>query len=112
MRTGTRWTIFVKLPVAFSGGSRENCEPEPGAKLSTWPFSAGPAECPGRNVVLLTTSTLLANLLGTLNLRLQSTPGPSPDEPLPMTLNQLTLRFGVEPARSPITFGTQAVTHS
>ena len=34
-RTGTRWTILVKLPVAFSGGSRANCAPVPGAKLST-----------------------------------------------------------------------------
>jgi cytochrome P450 len=66
------------------------------------PFSAGPAECPGRNVVLLTTSSLLANLLAALDLRLRSTPKLSPDEPLPMTLNQLTLRFAVEPARSPV----------
>jgi cytochrome P450 len=63
------------------------------------PFSAGPAECPGRNVVLLTTSSLLANLLGKLELRLQSTHQISPAEPLPMTLNQLTLRFAVEPAQ-------------
>jgi cytochrome P450 len=76
------------------------------------PFSAGPAECPGRNVVLLTTSTLLANLLSRLDLRLQSTPGLSRNEPLPMTLNQLTLRFGVEPARSPIPSEPQAVTQS
>ena len=27
MRTGTRWTIFVKLPVAFSGGSSANARP-------------------------------------------------------------------------------------
>ena len=25
--TGTRWTIFVKLPVALSGGSSANCDP-------------------------------------------------------------------------------------
>ena len=30
MRTGTRCTILVKLPVAFSGGSRLNTEPEAG----------------------------------------------------------------------------------
>jgi hypothetical protein len=52
--------------------------------------------------VLLTTSSLLANLLAALDLRLRSTPKLSPDEPLPMTLNQLTLRFAVEPARSPV----------
>ena len=27
-RTGTRWTILVKLPVAFSGGSRLNTAPD------------------------------------------------------------------------------------
>ena len=37
MRTGTRCTILVKLPVALSGGSSENTEPEAGATLSTVP---------------------------------------------------------------------------
>ena len=40
IRTGTRWTIFVKLPVPGSNGSSANCEPEPGAKLSTVPVSS------------------------------------------------------------------------
>ena len=31
MRTVTRCTILVKLPVALSGGSSENCEPDAGA---------------------------------------------------------------------------------
>ena len=39
MRTGTRWTILVKLPVALSGGSRLNCAPVAGAKLSTVPVT-------------------------------------------------------------------------
>ncbi|SEH49871.1 Cytochrome P450 [Mycolicibacterium rutilum] len=62
------------------------------------PFSAGPAECPGRNLVLLVTSTLLAHLVGTLDFELTSDPKPSPDRPLPMTLNQLTLEFEVQRA--------------
>ena len=33
MRTGTRCTILVKLPVAFSGGSIEYCAPDAGATL-------------------------------------------------------------------------------
>jgi hypothetical protein len=37
MRTGTRCTILVKLPVALSGGSSVNTEPEPAAMLSTIP---------------------------------------------------------------------------
>jgi len=41
MRTGTRWTTFVKLPVALSGGSRENCEPvwDPRVPSSNSPYS-------------------------------------------------------------------------
>ena len=40
MRTGSRCTILVKLPVALSGGSSENTEPEAGEKLSTVPSMA------------------------------------------------------------------------
>ncbi|MGW0161411.1 cytochrome P450 [Mycobacterium sp. NPDC003323] len=56
------------------------------------PFSAGPAECPGRNLVLLTTSSALAQLFSTMHLELRSTPDLDPNHPLPLTLNQ----FGVE----------------
>ena len=42
MRTGTRCTILVKLPVAFSGGSTLNCAPVAGARLATWPWNASP----------------------------------------------------------------------
>ena len=55
--TGTRWTIFVKLPVAFSGGSKANCAPLPGAKLATVPcrWTSGKAStvistCSPRNI--------------------------------------------------------------
>ena len=44
MRTGTRCTILVKLPVAFSGGSRVNTEPEAGATLSTVPVDVAVRE--------------------------------------------------------------------
>jgi hypothetical protein len=47
----------------------------------------------------LATSTLLANLIHALELRLTSTPRLSPTEPLPMTLNQLTLDFAAQPRR-------------
>jgi cytochrome P450 len=66
------------------------------------PFSAGPAECPGRNLVLFVTSTLLAHMLSALDFRLTSTPKLSPGQPLPMTLNQLTLDFAVQPL-TPVT---------
>ena len=44
MRTGTRCTILVKLPVALSGGSSENTEPDAGAKLSTVPSICVPGK--------------------------------------------------------------------
>ncbi|UMB68940.1 cytochrome P450 [Mycobacterium paraterrae] len=61
------------------------------------PFSAGPAECPGRNLVLFLAATTMAHLLSSLRLGMRSRPTLSPSEPLPMTLNQLTIDFAVEP---------------
>ena len=43
IRTGTRCTTFVKLPVALSGGSRANRAPVAGLTLSTVPRNS----CPG-----------------------------------------------------------------
>ena len=49
--TGTRWTILVKLPVAFSGGSRLNWLPLPGAMLTTVP----PISVPGKLSISIAT---------------------------------------------------------
>ncbi|HVV14558.1 cytochrome P450 [Amycolatopsis sp.] len=60
------------------------------------PFSAGPGACPGRDVVLFTASTVLANLLRQHRFSLlgkELRPGA-----LPATLNHFTLRFAAEPA--------------
>jgi len=61
------------------------------------PFSGGPGICPGRHVVLLVTSTMLAALLRrSSDVRLA---GPSPfraGAPLPGTLDPYTLRFALE----------------
>lgn len=59
------------------------------------PFSAGPGECPGRNVVLLVVSTMLADLLRARRFRLVSSPALSPDAPLPPTIDNFGLRFSV-----------------
>lgn len=67
------------------------------------PFSAGPAECPGRNLVLFTTSTLAANLLSRLHFDVRSAPRPMPGEPLPMTFNQMGLEFSLRPAERAVT---------
>jgi len=59
------------------------------------PFSAGPAACPGRNLVLLVTSTLLARMLAAADFRVVSEPVPSPDRPLPNTFDNFGLKFEV-----------------
>jgi cytochrome P450 len=59
------------------------------------PFSAGPAICPGRQIVLLLTSVLLGELLSAERLRLISRHQLAPEFPLPATLNHFTLRFTV-----------------
>ena len=59
------------------------------------PFSAGPTTCPGRNVVLLVTSTVLANLFTRADFAVTSRISPDPDRPLPATLNNFGLEFSV-----------------
>jgi cytochrome P450 len=58
------------------------------------PFSAGPGECAGRNLVLLVTSSLIAAFLEQAHLRL---PGPVRLVPgaLPATLSPFGMRFSV-----------------
>src|SRR5262245_6195656 len=51
MRTGSRCTILVKLPVALSGGSSENTAPEAGDRLATLPSMT----CSGRASTLIDT---------------------------------------------------------
>ncbi|MFI6368042.1 cytochrome P450 [Nocardia sp. NPDC050630] len=66
------------------------------------PFSAGPAECPGRNLVLFITSTLLAHLLSTADFRMLSTPRPDPDTALPLTFNNFGIDFAIHPTLAPV----------
>lgn len=56
------------------------------------PFSAGPGMCPGRNVVLLTASVLLATLVERHGWALTRGPVRS-GHPMPGTLSPFTLRF-------------------
>jgi cytochrome P450 len=58
------------------------------------PFSAGPAICPGRNLVLLATSAMLAALLDEREVHLVSHQM-GPDRPLPALLDNYSLRFTV-----------------
>lgn len=57
------------------------------------PFSAGPARCPGRDLVMLLTSTMLAELTGSGSVRLAGGAALDPPRPLPGILNPYGLRF-------------------
>jgi cytochrome P450 len=57
------------------------------------PFSSGPGVCPGRNVVLLLTSAMLAALLGGRRIRLKDPGRLDPGEPMPGTLDNYSLHF-------------------
>jgi cytochrome P450 len=59
------------------------------------PFSAGAGGCPGRNIVLLTASTMLAALLEHHDVTLLDKPGLSGERRLPATLDNFGTRFGV-----------------
>jgi cytochrome P450 len=56
------------------------------------PFSGGPGMCPGRNLVLLTTGTMLAALVDALDLSLEQADDLDPRD-LPGTLSPYHLRF-------------------
>lgn len=61
------------------------------------PFSDGAGRCPGRNLVLLIVSTMLARLLESHSYQLTSDTRLGPERPLPATLDNFTLRFGLTP---------------
>jgi cytochrome P450 len=65
------------------------------ASWSVIPFSAGPAECPGRNLVELVSSTFLAHLLQHHEFAVTAPRPLTPDRPLPGTLGPFNLRFEV-----------------
>jgi len=61
------------------------------------PFSAGPARCPGRELVLLTASTVLAALLDGRDLEMGPPGVIVPGRALPGGLDPFTLRFTAAP---------------
>jgi cytochrome P450 len=63
------------------------------------PFSAGPAHCPGQNLVLLTTSLLLHRLLATRDVTLTEPPALDPDR-LPTALDNFAIRLNTHALRS------------
>jgi cytochrome P450 len=59
------------------------------------PFSGGPGMCPGRNLVLLLTSNMLAALLDSRPVRLKPPNRLDANRPLPGTLDNYSLRFNL-----------------
>lgn len=58
------------------------------------PFSAGPAECPGRNVVLLATSTAVSHVAAQYDLDVDPVTRAKLTGPMPTTFNHATIRLG------------------
>ena len=69
------------------------------------PFSAGPAECAGRDLVLLLTSTMLAHVIARVNVRQAEQRPLEARGPLPRTLSPFRLEFAVTAARERVTSG-------
>ncbi|MGW6278407.1 cytochrome P450 [Kribbella sp. NPDC055071] len=61
------------------------------------PFSAGPAECPGRNVVLLATSTAVSHVATSFDLDVDPYTRTRLTDPLPTTFNHTTIRLAFWP---------------
>ncbi|GAA3384777.1 cytochrome P450 [Cryptosporangium minutisporangium] len=59
------------------------------------PFSGGPAQCPGRNLVLYTTSSMLGVLLREHRFELTSCLGLDPRHRLPGSVDHVSMRFSV-----------------
>ena len=69
------------------------------------PFSAGPGRCPGEDLVLLVTSSLLGSVLRRRTARLSDPHGLDPARPLPATLNNFELTFRTGPATAEVQDG-------
>lgn len=65
------------------------------------PFSDGPTICPGRHLVLMLTSQMLAALLMSSHVDLVKPKRPDPRKSLPGTLNHFGLRFRLEGVTQP-----------
>lgn len=74
------------------------------------PFSAGPAECPGRNVVLLTTSAAVSHVAARYDLDVDPATRRKLSGALPMTFNHATARiaFWRKPSDAATGFGPPA----
>jgi cytochrome P450 len=104
---GTTFVIFTpyfhrdadRLPFADSFAPRIWIDGTADDLPALVPFSAGPARCPGADLVLFATSTALATVLATHDVELTAPVDLDPNRPLPATLDNFSLRFAT-PARA------------
>lgn len=89
----------ARIPFAHSFNPDVWIEDDPqvqGDMPTQWPFipfSGGTGRCPGRNVVLLLTSGMLAALIGERQIAMKDANRLDPSKPLPGTLDNHTMRF-------------------
>jgi cytochrome P450 len=81
------------MPDLWRGG-------DPASEWPLVPFSEGPVECPGKNLVLLTTSTLLSHLLARARFRQAGAVQLAAGKPLPATFSPFRLAFELESAQA------------
>lgn len=87
-----RRSAAVREPLCFAPEVwlDERCDPKAWPLI---PFSGGPAICPGRHLVLLLTSTVLASLIAERQVWLKPLTRLDARRPLPGTLDNYSLRF-------------------
>lgn len=101
MPAGTGILIFApffhrddqRLPYAHRFAPEVWLEAKGPAEWPLIPFSGGPVICPGRHLVLLVTSTMLAALMGDREVWLKPLLRLDARKPLPGTLDNYSLRF-------------------
>jgi cytochrome P450 len=82
-----------RLPYADRFAPELWMENPPAQGSALVPFSEGPAVCPGRNLVQLLSTAMLAEILENTEVRLKRPVRLKEDQPLPATLNHFGLRF-------------------
>ena len=101
VRAGTGLLVFTplfhrdesRLPYAHSFVPEIWLDGRAAQEPSLVPFSAGPGECPAKNLVLFTNSTVLATMIKDRDYTVDSSPKPGPGRPLPATFDNFTLRL-------------------
>ena len=82
-----------RLPYADRFAPELWMEDSPAQGGALVPFSEGPVVCPGRNLVQLLTTAMIAAILENTEMHLQPPVRLKEGQPLPATLNHFGLRF-------------------